>query len=114
MKFLHVIPPVESDHISTAKFEEDTEALVADKPARALKKAQKDAQVKGVQSNIIVRHGNILNQILEELNAERYDLICMGSSFSDPNNLRHLYAPNVTAEIAEAVNCPILTTRYVK
>ncbi len=111
VKFLHVIPPVESDHISAAKLEEDTEALVDAKPARALKKAQKDAKVKGVQSDIIVRHGNILNQILEELHTDDYDLICMGSSFSMPDNMRHHYAPNITAEIAEAVSCPILSTR---
>jgi len=40
-----------------------------------------------------------------------YDLICMGSPHS-AHSLRHLYTPNVTAEVAEAANCPILTARY--
>ncbi|OQY36384.1 MAG: hypothetical protein B6243_03315 [Anaerolineaceae bacterium 4572_5.2] len=111
LTFLHVIPPVESEHLPTKNLEENQEALLDDKPARTLKEAQQHAMDKGIQSNIIVRYGNIVKQILEELDTQRYDLICMGSSFSDPNSLRRLYAPNVTAEIAEAVNCPIVTAR---
>lgn len=111
VKLLHVIPPVESDHISNAKFEENTEELVDSKPARALKKAQNDANGKGLQSNIVVRHGNIVKQILEELDTQKYDLVCMGSSFGASDNMRRHYAPNVTAEIAEAAKCPILSAR---
>ena len=113
VKLLHVIPPVESDHLPTKKPAENTEALVDESPARALKDAQKEASGKGVQSNVVVRQGNIVKQILEELNAQKYDLICMGSSFGNADSMRHHYAPNVTAEIAEAVNCPILTARAV-
>jgi len=113
VKFLHVIPPVESEHLLTQEPKEDQEALLDEKPARTLKKAQEHAKEQGIQPNVIVRHGNIVQQILEELDTQRYDLICMGSSFSDPNNLRRLYLPNVTAEIAEAVNCPVLTARSV-
>lgn len=111
VKFLHVIPPVESDHLPTQEPKENKEALLNDKPAHTLKKAQEHAKEKGIQANVIVRSGNIVNQILAELDAQRYDLICMGSTFSDPDDLRRLFAPNVTAEIAEAVNCPILTAR---
>ena len=82
-----------------------------DKPARILEEAQQRAKDNGIRSNVIVRHGNIVKQILEELDAQKYDLICMGSSFSGPDDLRRHYTPNVTAEIAEAVNCPILTAR---
>ena len=113
VKFLHVIPPVESEHLPADVLAEKQEKLLDEQPALTLKNAKKHAKEQGVKSNIIVRHGNIVQQILEELDAQRYDLICMGSSFSDPNNLRRLYAPNITAEIAEAVNCPVLTARAV-
>ncbi len=111
VKFLHVIPPVESEHLPTWDPKENQEKRLDEKPAYTLKKAQEHAKEQGIKPNVIVRHGNIVQQILAELDAQRYDLICMGSSFSDPNNLRRLYAPNVTAEIAEAVNCPVLTAR---
>ncbi|MBT3190408.1 MAG: universal stress protein [Anaerolineae bacterium] len=111
VKFLHVIPPVESDHLPMQEIKEDSEESLDENPARTLKNAQKHAKKQGIKPNVIVRQGNIVQQILAELDAQRYDLICMGSSFSDPNNLRRLYVPNVTAEIAEAVNCPVLTAR---
>ena len=111
VKFLHVIPPVESEHLPARELKKNQEKLLDEKPARTLKKAQEHAKEQGIKPNVIVRHGNIVQQILAELDAQRYDLICMGSSFSDPNDLRRLYAPNVTAEIAEAVNCPVLVAR---
>jgi nucleotide-binding universal stress UspA family protein len=48
---------------------------------------------------------------LAENSEGNYDLICMGSPYS-ANALRQLYAPNVTAEIAESTNCPVLTARF--
>ncbi len=114
LTFLHVIPPVEADHLPSKELDKKEEILIDETPARTLKVAEQHALDNGIRSNVIVRHGGIVNQILEELDAQRYDLICMGSSFSHPDNLRHLYAPNVTAEIAETVKCPILTARCSK
>ena len=111
LTFLHVIPPVEADHLPSKELDNNQGSMIDAQPARTLKNAQQHALDNGVKSEVIVRHGNIVKQILEELDAQRYDLICMGSSFSHTDNLRHLYAPNVAAEIAESVNCPILTAR---
>lgn len=114
LTFLHVIPPVEADHLPSKELDKKEEILIDKTPAHTLKIAEQHALDNGIKSHVSVRHGNIINQILEELDAQRYDLICMGSSFSHPDNLRHLYAPNVTAEIAESVKCPILTARCAK
>jgi hypothetical protein len=38
-------------------------------------------------------------------------LVCMGSPHS-AHGLRQMYAPNVTAEVAETIGCPVLTVRY--
>jgi hypothetical protein len=35
----------------------------------------------------------------------------MGSLYS-AHGLRQLYAPNVTAEVAEVIGCPVLSVRY--
>lgn len=107
--FLHVVPPVESDRLPGNKAKEPV--LADDASMQVLANARKHAEAKDVPAQVIVRQGNVVNQIVEELHANEYDLICMGSSFSSENRLRHLYAPNVTAEIAEAVNVPILTAR---
>jgi nucleotide-binding universal stress UspA family protein len=37
----------------------------------------------------------------------------MGSPYGG-NALRQLYAPNVTAEIAEAAHCPVLIARFTR
>ncbi len=111
VKFLHVIPPIESEHLPMQKTEEKPEKLVDEKPAKTLEKAQEHAQDEGVESKVVVRQGNIVQQIVAELETQSYDLICMGSSFSDPNNLRHHYTPNITAEVAEAARCPVLSAR---
>jgi nucleotide-binding universal stress UspA family protein len=107
--FLHVVPPVESDRLPGNEVE--GEILADDASVQVLDEARQHAKVKGVDSQVVVRQGHVVSQIVEEFNAGQYDLICMGSSFSEAESLRHLYAPNVTAEIAEAVNAPILTAR---
>ncbi len=111
VKFLHVVPPVESEHLPTQDAEKPPEKCIDKKPAKTLEKAQERAVDKGIESNIVVRQGNIVQQIIAELETQSYDLVCMGSSFSHPNKMRRHYAPNVTAEVAESVNCPILSAR---
>ncbi len=53
----------------------------------------------------------MVEQILDELKEGNYDMLCMGSPYST-NSLRQMYAPNVTAEIAESAVIPLLTARY--
>ncbi len=107
--FLHVVPPVESEHLPGKEVE--SQALADDASAQALAEAQKHADLKGVASQVVVRQGHVVSQIVEEFQVGHYDLICMGSAFSATEGLRLLYAPNVTAEVAEAVDIPILTAR---
>ena len=54
---------------------------------------------------------NLIEQILTEVKVGNYDMICMGSPYST-HSLRQLYTPNITAEIAELVHCPVMTARY--
>lgn len=113
LTLLHVVPIVDLDYPPIKEMQENWNHLLDTDtpPARVLKKAQKNAEEKGILANVVVRHGDIIRQIVEELNTENYDLICMGSTFSHSENLRQLYTPNVTAEIAKETNSPILTAR---
>jgi nucleotide-binding universal stress UspA family protein len=52
----------------------------------------------------------VVHEILEEMRNGHYDLVAMGSPYSS-ESLRHLYMPNVTAEVAETLISPILVVR---
>ncbi|HSO12898.1 MAG TPA: universal stress protein, partial [Anaerolineales bacterium] len=78
---------------------------------RSLRKALDLAKEAGLHAKAIAREGHIVEQILSEIRAGDYDLICMGSSYS-AHSLRQLYTPNVTAEVAEIAHCPVLMARF--
>ncbi len=109
---LHVIPPVELDYPPIKEMQENWDHLLDTDtpPAKEILQAKQYATEKGIQTRISLRHGDPVNQILGELEENDYDLVCMGSSYSHPG-LRQLYTPNVTAEIAESIKCPLLTVR---
>jgi nucleotide-binding universal stress UspA family protein len=70
------------------------------------------AREAGLKAKAIARAGNIVEQILTEIKAGEYDIVCMGSSYS-AHSMRQLYTANVTAEVAESAHCPVLTARFI-
>ncbi len=109
---LYVIPPTDLDYPTTrdvrqhVKDVQDTDTVLG----RSLKKALEAARGAGLNANLITRQGHVVEEILAETKEGNYDLVCMGSHFST-HALRQLYMPNVTAEVAEATGCPMLTVR---
>ena len=110
---LHVITPTDVAYPGTRDIREhpndleDTNTLVG----RSLRAALDIAQKAGLNARATTRQGNVVEEILAEIRKENYDMVCMGSPYS-ATGLRQLYTPNVTAEIAETVHCPVLTARY--
>lgn len=110
---LHVVPPIDLDYPEARAVREnwdhllDTQTLLG----RTLRQALDMAQQAGLETSLKVRRGNVVEEILAELDEKEYGLVCMGSLYS-AHGLRQLYAPNVTAEVAEAAGCPVLTVRY--
>ena len=110
---LHVVPPIDMDYPEAREVREnwdhlaDTDTLLG----RTLKKGLNRARKAGLKTNLVIRQGNVIEEILGELKEGDYDLVCMGSQHS-AHGLRQLYAPNVTAEVAEVIGCPVLTVRY--
>jgi nucleotide-binding universal stress UspA family protein len=111
---LHVVPPTDLDYPTTRDVLEhvnnlaDTDTLLG----RSLRQALDIAQTAGLNAKITTRQGNVVEEILAEIKEGNYDMACMGSSYS-AHTLRHLYTPNVTAEVAEAELCPVLTVRHM-
>jgi len=112
---LHIVPPVDLDYPVARAVSEHwqdlshTDTLLG----RNLRKAVETVEAAGLQARLEVRQGHIVEEIMAAMKKGNYDLLCMGSSYGG-NALRQLYAPNVTAEMAEAAYCPILTARYKK
>jgi len=111
---LHVVPPIDIDFPESRTVRknwdhlEDTDSLLG----RTLKKGLSKARKAGLKTDLKIRQGNVIEQILGELSEGDYDLVCMGSLHS-AHGLRQMYAPNVTAEVAETIGCPVLTVRYL-
>jgi nucleotide-binding universal stress UspA family protein len=109
---LHVVEPVTLDYPTSRQVQEHwKDILTTDTPqGRTLRQAMEDLQEAGIEVEFLVRHGNIVHQIQDEIQHTHYDLVAMGSAYSS-HSLRHLYMPNVTAEVAESIHLPLLTAR---
>ncbi len=110
---LYVIPPTDLDYPSTRGVQEHLNDLAETDtlPGRGLRKAVEIAQQAGLNAKAKARQGKIVEEILAEIAEGNYDLVCMGSAYS-AHTLRQYYAPNITAEVAESVHCPVLTARH--
>lgn len=112
---LTVIPPVDLDYPAAREVRENWQHLAQTDtpPGRSLRQGLEFAREAGLQASVKVRNGNVVEEIMSEVEEGNYDLLCMGSPFSS-NALRQLYTPNVTAEIAESDIVPVLTARYTR
>ena len=110
---LHIVPPIDLDYPTARTVRENWQNLTAtDTPVgRSLRQALEVAKGDGLIASVKARQGNVVEEILAEVKDGNYDLLCMGSPYST-HALRQLYAPNVTAEVAEGTTCPILSARY--
>lgn len=110
---LHIVPPVDFDYPTARAIRENwRQPEQTDTPiGRSLRRALEVAQANGLTAAVRGRQGNVVEEIVEEAKQGEYDLVCMGSSYS-VNSLRQIYSPNVTAEIIDGINRPVLTARY--
>jgi nucleotide-binding universal stress UspA family protein len=110
---LHAVPPMNLDYPASRAVREHWDHLVDTNtlPGRSLRKAMETAQSIGVKASVAARQGKVEEEILDEIQHGNYDLICMGSPYS-ASIMRQLYTPNITADIAETLECPMLTARH--
>jgi nucleotide-binding universal stress UspA family protein len=110
---LHIIPPIDLNYPTAKTVSANWQHLTeTDTPVgRSLRQALEIARNDGLTAQVKARQGSVVEEILAENKEGNYDLLCMGSPYS-ANALRQLYAPNVTAEIADGAICPILTARF--
>ena len=110
---LHIVEPVTMEYpLAKDVHNHWREILSTETPqGKNLRQAMERIQACGLRAAFKVKHGNPVHEILEEVRLGDYDMIAMGSAYS-AHSLRRLYVPNITAEVAEAVNLPVLTVRH--
>lgn len=110
---LHIVPPIDRDYPESRTVRDhwdhlgDTDSLLG----RTLRSALEEAQKRDLEANLKLRQGIVIEEILSELKQGDYDLVCMGSPYSG-HGLRQYFTPNVTAQVAEIIGCPVLTVRF--
>ena len=111
---LTVVPPIDLNYPVAREMRKNWQHLAdTDTPTgRGLRQGLDIARAAGLQASVKVRNGNVLEEILAEVDEGNYDLLCMGSPYSS-HSLRNYYSPNITAEVAETDLVPVLSARYV-
>ena len=109
---LHIVPLIELDYPKARTVRENWEHLEDTDTifGKNLRRGMELAHKVNLKANLKIRQGNVVEEIVTEIREGDYDLICMGSPYS-AHGLRKLYAPNVTAEVAEAIDCPVITVK---
>ncbi len=102
-------PPVYSDLI---KMEEDVNLLLHSSSAlgQNLRREKEKLENLGVDSDVRLRHGLVISEVLKEIQRGEYDLVVTGSS-PDHSTLRSYILGNITREIVNRAACPVLVVR---
>jgi nucleotide-binding universal stress UspA family protein len=110
---LHVVEPITYRYPTALEIQDHWEDILETQTPQGehLRKALQVAEKWGVGVDFKVRHGDIVHEIRGEVAAQDYDLVVMGSAASS-GNLRHLFMPNVTAEVTEQVDLPVLAASF--
>ncbi len=80
--------------------------------ARAFQIARDTLQLVGMQPELKLGYGEVVEEIVEEARSDSYDLIVIGSSYSGGTTVR-LFSEPVTDHIVQRSPCPILIVRDV-
>ena len=109
---LHVVEPINIEYPTAMEIQHHLDNILeTDTPqAHNLNQALEEFRTAGLKTEIKVRHGSIVREILYEVHHGDYDLIGLGSPYST-KSLRHFYTANVTAEVAESIPQPVLSAR---
>ncbi len=108
---LHVMadPPAIYAHLPGV---EETASRLLASPSelgQTLRQAKETLEHAGVQTEVRLRHGSVLGEILREMHEGDYDLIVTGSGLS--RGLRTYVLGDISREIVNRVNCSVLVAR---
>ncbi|MBN2043773.1 MAG: universal stress protein [Anaerolineales bacterium] len=110
---LTVSTAVPSMYTGMEEMEETIEEMLETETplARHLRRCASLLTEKGIDAEIKVRHGDVVEAILEETASGKYDLIVLGSSESW--TLQGLLLGNVTQQIINRAPCAVLVVKHL-
>jgi nucleotide-binding universal stress UspA family protein len=102
-------PAVYSDLI---KMEEDVNLLLHSSSGlgQNLRREKESLEELGVSAEVRLRHGLVISEVFKEIRRNDYDLVVTGSSPAG-GNLRSYIMGNITREIVNRAECPVLVVR---
>jgi nucleotide-binding universal stress UspA family protein len=112
---LHVMAEPPAIYADLVRLEEDVDRLLESKSELGtnLRHQQKELESLGVQAEVRVRHGIVLEQVFNEAREGGYDLIVTGSSQAR-GMFRHYIMGDLTRSILNHASCPVLVARAEK
>jgi nucleotide-binding universal stress UspA family protein len=95
--------------------EEDVDTVLGSKSelGRTLRQEMQSLSALGIKTEVALRQGLVLDEIFKELEQQAYDLVVAGSSLST-GPLRTYVLGDVTREIVNRVDCPVLVARHAR
>lgn len=109
---LHVMAEPPLIYADLMRLEEDVDALLAagSELGRNLRAQKEGLEKLGVQAEVRVRHGSVLEQVFAEVREGGHDMIVTGSSRAR-GALQHYIMGDVTRSILDRAKCPVLVAR---
>jgi len=112
---LHIMAEPPAIYADLVRLEEDTDRLLESESELGmnLRQQKKELEGRGVSAEVHVRHGIVIDQVFAEAREGDYDLIVTGSSQAR-GMLRHYIMGDLTRQILNHANCPVLVARAGK
>ena len=110
---LHVVVQAPAIYSEFRAFDQDVELLLNSNTelGRNLRREKEALAALGIQTQVQLRQGFVLEEISREIGAGHYDLVVAGSTLST-GPLRTYVLGDVTREIVNRANCPVLVARH--
>jgi nucleotide-binding universal stress UspA family protein len=112
---LHVMAEPPGLYADLVSLEEDVDRLLESKSelGNNLRQQKKELDRLGVQADVRLRHGIVIDQVFEQAQEGDYDLIVTGTSRAR-GLLGHYIMGDLTRSILNRANCPVLVARSSK
>lgn len=112
---LHVMAEPPAIYADLMRLEEDVDQLLASgsELGQNLHRQKESLHNLGVNVEVRIRHGIVLDQVFEEVRTGEHDLIVTGSSQSQ-GPFQHYIMGNLTRSIVNHATCPVLVARAGK
>jgi nucleotide-binding universal stress UspA family protein len=111
VSLFHVVPEPPAIYAGLPRMNETAEWLLNSRSELGmnLRYEKEILQEMGVLTEVRLRQGSVLEEILREIHAGDYDLVVTGSALS--GNFRTYVLGDITREIVNRVNCAVLVVR---